>query len=79
MGQYLYYGKKFFYLKGADAYDWKIFRAPLSNISKAELLAEVIELIFVTADANFIIGEKLLYGQESLVVLDVKAGKFRFL
>ena len=79
MGEYLYYGKKFFYLKGADVYDWKLFRAPLSNISKSELLAEFIELLFVTPDENFIVGKKLLFGEETLVVLDVKAAKFQYL
>jgi hypothetical protein len=79
VGEYLYYGKKFFYLKGADVYDWKIFRAPLSNLSHSELLAEFIELLFVTPDASFILGKKLLYGEETLVVLDIKAGKFQYL
>jgi hypothetical protein len=79
VGEYLYYGKKFFYLKGADVYDWKIFRAPLSNISKSELLGEFVELLFVTPDASFIVGKKLLYGEETLIVLDVKAGKFQYL
>jgi hypothetical protein len=77
-GSRLFFGKKFFYLPGADAYDWKIYSAPLFDLSKRELLAEYIEILLTSPDGKYILGKKQLYGQACFVILDVESKKFDF-
>jgi hypothetical protein len=79
VGNYIYYGKKFYYLPGADAYDWKLYRAPIFDLSKSELLAEYVELISVTPDGKYAIGKKLLYGKETFIILNIKTKKFQYI
>ncbi|GCC51975.1 hypothetical protein SanaruYs_22060 [Chryseotalea sanaruensis] len=76
---FLYYGKKFYYLKGSDAYDWKIYRAPLNDLTKSELLGEFIEIIEVSPDAKTILCKKNLYGKVVLALLNVSTKKFQYL
>jgi len=78
-GDYIYYGKKFFYFPGTDAYDWKIYRAPKFNLSKSELLAEYIEIILVSPDNKYILGKKYLYGKETFVILNTETKKFNYI
>ncbi len=79
IGNHIYYGKKFFYIKGADVYDWKIYRAPIFDLSKSELLGEYIELLFVSPDGNYLLGKKLLNGKQTLVILNIKTRKFQYI
>jgi len=78
-GDKIFFGKKFFYMHGADAYDWKIYSAPLFDLSKRELLAEYIEILLTSPDGKYILGKKQHYGQACFVILDVKSKKFDFI
>jgi hypothetical protein len=75
----LFYGKKFFYFPGTDAYDWKIYRASKFNLPKSELLAEYIEILLVSPDGKYLLGKKKLHGKDVAVILDVEAKKFDYL
>ena len=77
--EYIYFGKKFEYLHGSDAYDWKIYRAPIGDIRKMELIAEYIEILLVSPDGNYILGKRNLYGKSTLVIVDIKSRKFQYL
>jgi hypothetical protein len=79
VGRHLYYGKKFFYERGADVYDWKLYRAPIFDLAKSELIAEYIELKSVSPDGKYAIGEKSLFGKGTLVLIDVAQKKFEYL
>jgi hypothetical protein len=79
VSDFIYYGKKFFYLSGCDDYDWKIYRAPKFDLSKSELLAEYIEIILVSPDGKYILGKKDLYGKECFVILNTETKKFDYL
>lgn len=76
---FIYYSKKFYYLKGSDSYDWKLYRTPLSDIKKTELLGEFIEIIQVSPDSRTILCRKNLYGKDVLALLDIGTKKFQYL
>ncbi|CAD5257216.1 MULTISPECIES: WD40 repeat domain-containing protein [unclassified Imperialibacter] len=75
----LFFGKKFFYLKGADVYDWKIYSTPLFDLSKSELIAEYIEVLLASPDGKYVLGKKQNYGRTCFVIVDVAAKKFDFI
>jgi hypothetical protein len=76
--QALFYGQKYHYLPGADAYDWKIYKAPVTNLLQDELLAEYIELVLVSPDGKYILGKKYLYGRLCYVILSTDLKKFQY-
>jgi len=75
----LYYGKKFYYFPGTDAYDWKIYQAPKFDLSKSKLLAEYIEILLVSPDGKYILGKKYLHGKDVAVILDTETKKFDYI
>ncbi|MDX9771711.1 MAG: hypothetical protein RBT19_15215 [Tenuifilaceae bacterium] len=79
VNEQLFYGKKFFYFPGTDAYDWKVYRASKFDLPKSELLAEYIEILLVSPDGKYILGKKNLQGKDVAVILDVEAKKFDYL
>ncbi|WKV10940.1 hypothetical protein [Marivirga harenae] len=74
----LFYGQKYYYLPGADAYDWKIYKAPVNDLSQDELLAEYIELVLVSPEGKYILGKKYLYGKLCYVILSTELKKFQY-
>lgn len=79
VNEQLFYGKKFYYFPGTDAYDWKIYRASKLDLPRSELLAEYIEILLVSPDGKYILGKKNLQGKDVAVILDVEAKKFAYL
>lgn len=79
VNEQLFYGKKFYYFPGTDAYDWKIYRTSKFDLPKSELLAEYIEILLVSPDGKYILGKKNLQGKDVAVILDVEAKKFDYL
>lgn len=79
VNEQLFYGKKFYYFPGTDAYDWNIYRTDKFDIPNSELLAEYIEILLVSPDGKYILGKKNLQGKDVAVILDVDAKKFDYL
>jgi hypothetical protein len=79
VGDYIYFGQKFNYLRGADVYDWRFYKAPIFDLSKRELIAEYIEPLLMSPDGRFMFGRKSLHGKQTFLILDVKAKKFQYL
>lgn len=79
VNEQLFYGKKFYYFPGTDAYDWTIYQASKFDLPKRELLAEYIEILLVSPDGKYILGKKNLQGTDVAVLLDVEAKKFDYL
>ncbi len=75
----IYYGKKFFYFPGTDAYDWKIYRTSSFDSTKEELLAEYIEILLISPDGRFILGKKDLFGRKVAVILDVENKRYDYI
>jgi len=79
VNEQLFYGKKFYYFPGTDAYDWNIYRTSKFDLPKSELLAEYIEILLVSPDGRYILGKKNLQGKDVAVILDIEAKKFDYL
>jgi hypothetical protein len=75
---HIFYGKKFFYIKGADVYDFNIYKAPQYDLNKSELLMEYAEIVMMSPDGKYILAKKFLYGKNTYIILDTESKKFAY-
>jgi len=76
---YYYFNKEIPIGHGYDGFYNNIYKAPLSNISDTIKIAHDIELINITPDGKFILGEKYLYGKFALVIINVETKRYQYI
>ena len=79
VGENIYYGKKFFYLPGTDAYDFKIYVAPKYDLSKSRLLGEFMEPLLVSPDGKYILAKKDFHDQYTYIILNTETQMYDYI
>ena len=76
---YIFYGKKFFYMQGAGVYDFSIYKAPQYELEKSELIMEYAEIVKISPEGRYILAKKFFYGKSTYIILDLETKKFTYL
>jgi hypothetical protein len=64
---------------GRDGYYKNIYVAPKNNINDTLKIAHDINLVQISPDGKFILGQKYLYGEYTPVIIDVASRRFQYL
>jgi hypothetical protein len=78
VGDTLYYSQGFEAFPETGGLEFNIYKSPINDISKKELIAEYVEMYYISNDGNYIIGRKDI-GKATFVLIDAKKKKFDYL